>query len=94
MRNFANALVVRPTAACEALDCGIETLYKWINDGTLESYMDGPRSRKITMRSINALIERRLAESAGKKGWAPDNRFMKANAEAEAAAKAAPPLKR
>jgi excisionase family DNA binding protein len=56
-------LVVRPNKAMRLLDCRRNYLYDLINAGELETYRDG-RARKITMRSIRALIERRLKEQA------------------------------
>jgi len=53
-------LVVGTTKACFLLDCGKDKLYELIKRGELESYMQDDR-RKITMRSIDALIDKRLA---------------------------------
>jgi len=55
-------LAVRPRVAWRLLDCGNTHGYELINAGELESYLDG-RSRRITMRSIKALIARRLADN-------------------------------
>jgi excisionase family DNA binding protein len=55
-------LVVKPRGACELLDCGVTRIYELIADGELESFLDG-RSRKITVKSIERYIERRLAAS-------------------------------
>jgi hypothetical protein len=54
-------LVVRPNTAMRLLDCSRATLYEFINNGELESYLDGA-ARKITMRSIRARIKRKLRE--------------------------------
>jgi excisionase family DNA binding protein len=58
----AEPLVARPDTAARLLQCGRTELYKMINNGELESYLDGS-SRKITMRSIHARIERKLREA-------------------------------
>jgi hypothetical protein len=56
-------LIVKPRVARQLLSCSIKKLYELLAAGELESFKDG-RSRKITMRSINARIERKLAEAA------------------------------
>jgi len=53
-------IVVKPKAACLMLSCGIVRLYELLNTGQLESFLDG-RSRKITVRSIEAYVARKLA---------------------------------
>jgi excisionase family DNA binding protein len=53
-------LVVGPTKACFLLHCSKDKLYALIKSGALESYLEGDR-RKITVRSIEAHIEERLA---------------------------------
>jgi excisionase family DNA binding protein len=58
------ALVASPNTAMRLLDCSREKLYKLINSGELDSYCEG-RSRKITVVSIHALVERRLAAARG-----------------------------
>jgi Helix-turn-helix domain len=55
-------LVVRPNKAMRLLDCRRNYLYDLINTGKLESYREGG-SRMITVRSIHALIERRVREN-------------------------------
>jgi hypothetical protein len=65
-------IVVKPREACVMLACGVTKLYELMNSGELESYLDGA-SRKITVRSIEALIGRRLAESS-KRGVIPNKR--------------------
>jgi hypothetical protein len=57
-------LVVRPRAAKKLLQTGHRRLYELLNAGELESFKDG-RSRKITMRSIRAYIDRKLSAQAG-----------------------------
>jgi excisionase family DNA binding protein len=49
-----------PKLACERLNCSIPTLYKLISEQELETIKLG-KYRKILERSIDALIERRLA---------------------------------
>jgi len=59
------ALLVRPKRARAMLGgCGAERLYQLINSGELSSFREG-RARLITVASIYALIERRLAASQG-----------------------------
>jgi len=58
--------VVRPKQACILLGCGQTRLFDMLNNGELESYLDGA-SRLITVASIKARIARKLAEAkAGK----------------------------
>jgi hypothetical protein len=57
-------LVVSPSEAMFLLDCGRTRLNELINAKELESYKDG-YSRKITLESIEARVERlRRAEQA------------------------------
>jgi excisionase family DNA binding protein len=62
-------LVVSPNHAMKALAVSRATLYALINAGELESYTEG-RSRRITVASINAYIERRLKQEAKRRGRA------------------------
>jgi hypothetical protein len=55
-------LVVSPKRAQYLLGCGNTRFYELLTSGELESYKDG-KSRKITMRSIRARVERKLAEA-------------------------------
>jgi len=55
-------LVVSPKKAAFLLDCGLDAVYAHIHQGQLQSYLEGPR-RKITVRSIQALIAKRLADA-------------------------------
>jgi hypothetical protein len=55
-------LVVSPAEAKHMLDVGNTRLYELLKSD-LESYKEG-KTRKITVRSIHALIERRLAGAA------------------------------
>jgi hypothetical protein len=45
------------------------SLYELINEGELESYLEGNR-RKVTWRSIYALVKRRLAAEAARRNRA------------------------
>lgn len=55
-------LVVSPRDACRLLAVGNSYLYRLLNDGELDSYLDG-RVRRITVASIERYVQRRLAES-------------------------------
>ena len=59
-RSLAAPLVVRPKEAWQMLDVGNDTGYRLIATGELESYLEGT-ARKITVRSIEAYIARRIA---------------------------------
>lgn len=52
-----------------ALKIGREKIYQLLNSGELESYREGG-SRKILWRSIEAYVQRRLAEEAKRRGSA------------------------
>jgi hypothetical protein len=54
-------LVVSPQRAQRLLEMGHSKLYELMAAGELESYTEG-KSRRITVRSIKKLIERRLAQ--------------------------------
>ena len=58
-------LVVKPQTACRLLSIGTTRLYELIADGSIESYREGGH-RRITMRSIQAYIERRVNADGGK----------------------------
>jgi excisionase family DNA binding protein len=53
-------IVVTPLVAGALLSLGQTRLYELIDSGELESFKAG-RSRRITMKSITAYIERQLA---------------------------------
>jgi excisionase family DNA binding protein len=57
-------LLVRPREAWRLLSCGNTHGYELLAAGELQSFLDG-RRRKITVESIRAYIERRLAEAGG-----------------------------
>jgi hypothetical protein len=52
-------LVVGMSTAQALLDTGLDSLYRLIKAKELDSYLEGKR-RKITMESIERLIEKRL----------------------------------
>lgn len=56
-------LVVSPSRACQLLDVGQAQLYQLLKAGELKSYKSG-KSRKISVASIDAFVERKLAEAA------------------------------
>jgi excisionase family DNA binding protein len=60
-------LVASPNQAMKRLQISRSTLYTLLNAGDLESYTQG-RSRRITIRSINSYVERRLADEALRRG--------------------------
>ena len=60
-------LVVSPRRAEQLLGISKTTLYELLGRGELESFTLG-KSRKITVASIRALIERRIAEPEKKLG--------------------------
>jgi excisionase family DNA binding protein len=62
-------LVASPNQAMKALLVSRSTLYSLINAGELQSYTEG-RSRRITVKSISAYVERRLASEAERRGKA------------------------
>jgi excisionase family DNA binding protein len=62
-------LVASPNQAMKRLQISRSTLYALLNAGDLESYTQG-RSRRITVRSINSYVERRLADEAQRRGHA------------------------
>src|SRR6185437_5730787 len=56
-------LVASPNQTMRAIQVSRKKLYELINAGELESYTEG-KSRRITIKSINDYIERRLAAEA------------------------------
>jgi excisionase family DNA binding protein len=67
------SLAASPNQAMRAIQVSRKKLYELINTGELESYTEG-KSRRITIRSINAYIERRLAAEAARHGRAASDR--------------------
>jgi excisionase family DNA binding protein len=66
-------LVASPNQAMTAIQVSRKKLYELINTGELESYTEG-KSRRITVKSINEYIERRLAAEAARRGRAASDR--------------------
>jgi excisionase family DNA binding protein len=66
---FDAPLVASPKQAMRAIQVSRKKLYELINTGELESYTEG-KSRRITVKSINDYIERRLAAEAVRRGRA------------------------
>lgn len=66
-------LVASPNQAMRAIQVSRKKLYELINTGELESYTEG-KSRRITVKSINEYIERRLAAEAARRGRAASDR--------------------
>jgi excisionase family DNA binding protein len=62
-------LVASPNQAMRMIQVSRKKLYELINTGELESYTEG-KSRRITVKSINDYIERRLAAEAIRRGRA------------------------
>ncbi|MCP3461886.1 helix-turn-helix domain-containing protein [Bradyrhizobium sp. CCGUVB23] len=60
-------LVASPNQTMRAIQVSRKKLYELINSGELESYTEG-KSRRITIKSINEYIERRLATEAIRRG--------------------------
>jgi excisionase family DNA binding protein len=77
-------LVVSPREACALLGIGNTRLYRLLGDKVLDSYKDG-KSRRIPMAAIKSYIERRIAESMGRRGR---GRPRKADAQPKAATEA------
>jgi hypothetical protein len=63
------SLVATPNQTMAYIGIGREKLYQLINAGELESYTEGS-SRKILWPSIHALVKRRLAAEADRRGRA------------------------
>jgi hypothetical protein len=69
------ALVCSPRTAMVMLDCQREKLYQLLNNGELESYLEGT-SRKIIVASIHRLIDRRLAAARDARAHKPGRAEM------------------
>lgn len=65
-------LVASPNQTMRAIQVSRKKLYELINRGELESYTEG-KSRRITVKSINEYIERRLAAEAARRDRAASN---------------------
>jgi hypothetical protein len=69
-------LLVGMTKAGVLLDCGDDKLYELIEKHELDSFLFDGR-RKVTMASIERLIQKRLAAATGEFERAPDMREMR-----------------
>jgi hypothetical protein len=69
-------LAVRVGDACMMLGCGATRLYELINDGKIESFLDGA-TRKIVVASMRRYIEEQVTRSHGDSGARPLNRHEK-----------------
>jgi excisionase family DNA binding protein len=58
-------LAVSPRQACGLLSIGLTRLYELLGSGELDSFLVG-RSRRITVASMQAFVERRLAANGVK----------------------------
>jgi hypothetical protein len=56
-----DVLAVKPKQAAKIKGCGLSKIYKLMKTGELEVFHDG-RATFITMRSIQARLERLLAQ--------------------------------
>jgi excisionase family DNA binding protein len=68
-RTYLDPIVVRPREACKMLSVGLTRLYELLHEGQLDSFRYG-RSRRITIASIHAYVERQLATTGGT-SWEP-----------------------
>jgi hypothetical protein len=59
-------LVMSVNDCCRALDCGRDRLYALLREGSIESFLDRPRTRKIVVASVESYIARRVKESKKK----------------------------
>jgi hypothetical protein len=59
-------LVISVNDCCRALDCGRDRLYALLGEGLIESFLDGPRTRKIVVASVERYIAKRVEESKNK----------------------------
>jgi excisionase family DNA binding protein len=66
-------LVASPNQAMRAIQVSRKKLYELINAGELESYTEG-KSRRITIKSINEYVDRRLAAEATRRRRAKSDR--------------------
>jgi excisionase family DNA binding protein len=66
-------LVASPNQTMRAIQVSRKKLYELINNGELESYTEG-KSRRITVKSINEYVERRLAAEATRRGRTTSDR--------------------
>ena len=60
-------LVASPNQTMRAIQVSRKKLYELINSGELQGYTES-KSRRITIKSINEYVERRLAAEAIRRG--------------------------
>jgi hypothetical protein len=70
-------LVVGLAKAETLLDTGLDSIYELIRAGELESYLEGKR-RKITLCSIERLIQKRLAAAGAESQYRNHMRALRA----------------
>lgn len=56
-------LVMGVNDTCRALDCSRDRLYGLIREGLIESFLDGPRVRKVVVASVDRYIANRVKAS-------------------------------
>jgi adenylosuccinate lyase len=66
-------LVASPKQTMRAIQVSRKKLYELISTGELESYTEG-KSRRITVKSINDYIDRRLEAEAVRRGRVTSHR--------------------
>jgi excisionase family DNA binding protein len=69
MRKRKNAPQIEPRVTdvdggCKRAQVGKDRFYQLLHTGEIESYLDG-RSRKVVLASVDAYIDRQIAESRG-----------------------------
>lgn len=69
MRRKKDALQIEPrvtdvNGGCKRANVGKDRFYELLHTGEIESYLDG-RSRKVVLASVDAYIDRQIAESRG-----------------------------
>ena len=69
MRRKKDALQIEPrvtdvNGGCKRANVGKDRFYELLHTGEIESYLDG-RSRKVVLASVDAYIDRQIAESKG-----------------------------
>jgi excisionase family DNA binding protein len=52
------------TGGCKRANVGKDRFYELLNSGEIESYLDG-RARKVLLASVDAYIDRQIAQSRG-----------------------------
>jgi excisionase family DNA binding protein len=70
-RVMPEPLAVTVPVTCHLLSLSLDRVYDLIRNGELDSYLDGDRRRRITMRSIKAHPARQLRAQNGGRGNEP-----------------------